>query len=746
MTFIRGCLSLALFSVLASHNANANDDWWFDVEVIAFKRNLALTELEEQFTLAESLLVNQADVDVISNAIYPDVSWLKQGLATCGVDSNAPPDFPEEYRIHIPDSDVDFLSLPPLPEPEALGDTAALSSNTFGEAAFGESSVGESSFGESSFGDNPTDTRAFEDSTLNGSASNEITSFDNETSESESDNTVNSAATYAATNNAELYDEPDEVTNTLGTAEQSTGNVIGTGTDFELTDAQSTNDMGEFVEFAVNENGANDANEASTASEETEAELEPEVEETPPPSDETIASYWLSFFGLAFEQVFFEQASSVVSSDKATTNTPTPNEALPEKEALPEDAVSALTAEEAKVDVSKNAADYTDRYTVPAFSHCEQPKPWLNIAYTNNGAVWQKDTVDNSLPIPKQLPIIIEGFDFRRAASPHLLSSDQHALTSISRQIRSSRELERMFHVAWRQPVLFGKDNAFNVHLYGGKNYASEFDIDGFMRPAESEIESELEKHIPADSLNALDKLTQTLHGKSSDNASMSDSDSANQITYSNSVDGYSVDSNEANNEGNNTQNNNDAASNYQAAQNEPDFFAKLDSRITNPKTIPFSDINPLEKRSSDEEAINADALGGRVPPIWEIDGSMKVFLKYINRVPYLHIDSELFYRQPVPSEYFTNSTFGDAAISNADNSSQDAPIPTSEAVLAATEASAEDSASTQAVEYKLASIPLAEQRRVISTQLHYFDHPLFGFIVQIRRYHRPADEETSDL
>lgn len=712
MTFIRGCLSLALFSVLASHNANANEDWWFDVEVIAFKRNQALTELEEQFTLAESLLVNQADVDVISNAIYPDISWLKRGLATCGIDSNAPPEFPEEYRIHIPDSDVDFLSLPPLPDPEALDDTAALSSDAFGESALGESS----------FGDDATDTRAFEDSTSNGSASNEITSFDNETSESASDNTVNSAATYAAANNAELHDEPDEVTNTLETSEQNTAeqsNDKGTGTDFELTDAQSTNDMGEFVEFAVNENGATYANDASAASEETkteaESELEPEVVEIPPPSDETIASYWLSFFGLGFEQVFFEQASSVLSSDEVVTNTPTQNEALPE------DAASALTVEKAKADASIDIAEYTDRYTVPAFSYCEQPKPWLNIAYTNNGAVWQKDTIDNSLPIHKQLPIIIEGFDFRRAASPHLLSSDQHALTSISRQIRSSRELERMFHVAWRQPVLFGKDNAFNVHLYGGKNYASEFDIDGFMRPAESELESESrhdneqEENIPADSLNALDELTQTLHGQSSDSASISNNDSANQT-----------------------------------AQTEPDFFAKLDSRITNPKAIPFSDINPLEKRSSDEEAINADALGGRVPPIWEIDGWMKVFLKYINRVPYLHIDSELFYRQPVPSQYFTNSTFGDTAITNdvnSDNrSSQNAPVPTSEAMLVATEALAENSPSGQVVEYQLASIPLAEQRRVISTQLHYFDHPLFGFIVQIRRYQRPADEESSDL
>ena len=281
MTFIRGCLSLALFSVLASHNANANDDWWFDVEVIAFKRNLALTELEEQFTLAESLLVNQTDVDVIGNAIYPDISWLKQGLATCGVDSNAPPDFPEEYRIHIPNSDVDFLSLPPLPEPEALDDTAALSSDSFNEVAYGES-------------ENVSD--------------------------------------YAATNNAE-YDESEVLASTESTAEQN-GSIeqfsdidqnrgietssdafskepsqdellVQQSTDFELTDAQSTNDIGEFVEFAVNESAANDANEASTASEETEAELEPEVEETPPPSDETIASYWLSFFGLAFEQVFF---------------------------------------------------------------------------------------------------------------------------------------------------------------------------------------------------------------------------------------------------------------------------------------------------------------------------------------------------------------------------------------------------------------------------------------------------------
>ena len=99
--------------------------------------------------------------------------------------------------------------------------------------------------------------------------------------------------------------------------------------------------------------------------------------------------------------------------------------------------------------------------------------------------------------------------------------------------------------------------------------------------------------------------------------------------------------------------------------------------------------------------------------PIWEIDGTIKVFLKYINRVPYLHVDGEMFYRQPVPLSYFSSEESSNVAANQ--------PTPT---------------------EYKLVSVPLAEQRRVISTQLHYFDHPLFGFVVQIRRYNRPDISE----
>ena len=65
-----------------------------------------------------------------------------------------------------------------------------------------------------------------------------------------------------------------------------------------------------------------------------------------------------------------------------------------------------------------------------------------------------------------------------------------------------------------------------------------------------------------------------------------------------------------------------------------------------------------------------------------------------------IHIDSKLFYRQPIPVD-------------------------------------ANASADTQP-EYELVAVPFHQMRRVISKQLHYFDHPLFGMVVKIRRFKTP--------
>ncbi|MCU7553899.1 peptidoglycan binding protein CsiV [Alteromonas sp. ASW11-19] len=248
---------------------------------------------------------------------------------------------------------------------------------------------------------------------------------------------------------------------------------------------------------------------------------------------------------------------------------------------------------------------------------------------------WQRHTPDNRLPAPDQLPVELNGNDWPRAAHAHLLSVDARELEKLSAQIRRSRDLNRLLHVTWRQEVMFGQENAARVRLFAGKNYASQFTLLGTEK-SDGPVETPLVSEQP-------EAEPRSLLG---DN-----------------------------------------------------FFGELQTRLNANTPVDFSEV--LQQR---QQEVRTDEPGpirhiDEHTPIWEVDGYMRVFLKYINRVPYLHIDSELFYRQPVPVQGTENGS---------------------------------------APEYKLASVPLKQLRRVISKQLHYFDHPLFGVVVEIRRYERP--------
>ena len=500
MTLFRRCtLTAVLAAFIASSllaKANANDDWWFDVEVVAFKRNIALTELEEQFDLAESFAIPASEADVISAVIMPDIRFIKQNLANCdinGLPEKRPlPAWPNDLSLLLPAFDTDFLALN--------------TSNAF-----------------------------------NKSALNQTGQLDDSTS----------------------IESPE--------SSESTGSATV-------------------------------------------------------PSLETITSYWVDvnwtdFFG--------------------THSKPT---------------VSA-----------------------PQFTYCETEKPWLSVNQLPNGIKWVRHSVDNSMPAPAQLPVVIEGNDWPLASKTHLLSSDMQELTSISRQIRSNRQLERLLHVAWRQPVKFGKSKAFNVRLFGGTNYASRFNKDG-----EQIQDKRTAVTDTADTMQAAKEATIGVTNEDEQTAIVSDA-----------------------------------------------FFTSLEQRLSQPEPVSFKTLQRLETEGdlSDETANDSGAFR---EPIWEIDGRMKVFLKYINRVPYLHIDSEMFYRHQVPTQYFTGSD-----LSTELASSNSGAFVNDEGENSVLESSLSET-DAQSVEYQLVSIPLAEQRRVISKQLHYFDHPLYGFIVQVRRYERP--------
>ena len=568
----------AVFLTTISTTANANDNWWFDVEVIAFKRNVALTELEEQFSLADNLSAPRAQADIISDIISPDISYLKQGLAVCGADTSVK--WPSNGLLSVPAKDVDFLSLS-KDNSSQYGD---MSPNSYSEDA--------------GYGYNET----------SGLTAN----------------------------------EPSPTPDVASQAQSETINGDEYGATYSSTDSDYSDSLDYSNEGLITDDA------------------------TPAPDAATIASYWTSFFGV--------------------------------KDTSP--------------------------ITVPAIKYCEEAKPWLNAEVTtalnvvapsnvelNSGVstsesksrssalqpviVWKVNQPDNRLPAPASLPIIIEGHDWPAASKAHLLTSNQQALSSISRQIRSNRELERLFHATWRQPVMFGKNKAFNVRLYGGQNYAQQFDMNGDMREQKLANSSDNEPNNSATEFGY--DSTAALSDYDSNYTSGTDKNSLSDVSTAFEADKI-------------------AAQDTDQFIAVSDIFADLNRRLSNPQAIEYGAFKALDTpmivEQGEDDAIDASLR----TPIWEIDGTIKVFLKYINRVPYLHVDSEMFYRQPVPLSYFSSE----------DDSTGNAAKPRQ----------------ATSTEYKLVSVPLAEQRRVISTQLHYFDHPLFGFVVQIRRYNRPDVSE----
>lgn len=142
-------------------------------------------------------------------------------------------------------------------------------------------------------------------------------------------------------------------------------------------------------------------------------------------------------------------------------------------------------------------------------------------------------------------------------------------------------------------------------------------------------------------------------------------------------------------------------------AQAQP-IFAKIEEALDGGNPVPsiqqwIKQLHSVELSEQDSESQMTDQL-------YALDGLFKVYLQYIGRVPYLHIDSQLDLRVPVQSVSTDQATINQA---------------------------------------ELKHFRFNQLRRVISKQLHYFDHPLFGMVVEINRYRRiqqtVTDTQTTD-
>ncbi|WP_289031996.1 CsiV family protein [uncultured Paraglaciecola sp.] len=139
------------------------------------------------------------------------------------------------------------------------------------------------------------------------------------------------------------------------------------------------------------------------------------------------------------------------------------------------------------------------------------------------------------------------------------------------------------------------------------------------------------------------------------------------------------------------------------------DLFRTIDNALDDSTPVNLTEL------LSDKPDLTEDEEDSTVQPsdIWQLDGEVAVYLRNIGRVPYLHIDSDLDYRHPVFK-------------------SQES-MENSETTLI--------SGNYEQANF-LESVNFDQLRRVISKQVHYFDHPLFGMVVTINRYNWSEIEE----
>jgi len=105
-----------------------------------------------------------------------------------------------------------------------------------------------------------------------------------------------------------------------------------------------------------------------------------------------------------------------------------------------------------------------------------------------------------------------------------------------------------------------------------------------------------------------------------------------------------------------------------------------------------------------------------QVKPVWELDGTINIYLSH-----YLYIENNLALRKPTQKLVESNRS----------------------------EFNQFDAVNTQiekTMQPFLQAIPLTQNRRVRSGEIHYFDHPQMGIVMQIRKMPQPTMVKPIDL
>jgi len=152
---------------------------------------------------------------------------------------------------------------------------------------------------------------------------------------------------------------------------------------------------------------------------------------------------------------------------------------------------------------------------------------------------------------------------------------------------------------------------------------------------------------------------------------------------------------------------------------------------------------------SSNQSVFTNDPLNSALPemppvyiPVPELDGSIQI---YLNR--YLHINTQLFLRIPGKKEIdisSLNSSLSSSLLDMTNDGQMSSSFESGFSWNYQTDNIFDEQEKETLLVDRLFDYELNQSRRIRSGEIHYFDHPLFGIIIQVRPYEIKTEENSS--
>ncbi len=284
-----------------------------------------------------------------------------------------------------------------------------------------------------------------------------------------------------------------------------------------------------------------------------------------------------------------------------------------------------------------------------------------------------------------KIPLYLPVFEKDRTNRTHLVAKDNLVFKRRVQLIDRKSDLTPVLHLAWRQAI-WSKKVEKPWRIRAGKNYSTQFNYDG---TAIIETQDELE-----------DEFEQSSYANNA------------QIQYQNQTPRLES----------------QGMDHQQIMDNIQGFVDKI-------KEGQWQSEHAQQDKLAEQQAVIAKTRG--LPQeVWEIDGLFKIYLRH-----YLFIEAQFNMRRPdrlirtVPASELDNN-HASSTMMNRNTGAFN--LQTNSNTNTSTNVTSVNGNMIETSEPYLYAYEFNQKRRIRSKEIHYFDHPMMGMVIQVRRYSLP--------